>query len=78
MELQINAKGIDMIRTKVIATKPELKQIAELVKDASAIVGGTTWSRLQEVVHDLALTHGLPEIPGFYGLDQKNGEFLRA
>lgn len=29
-----------------------------------------------EVVHAAALAHGLPEIPGWYGIDLENGEFV--
>ncbi len=28
------------------------------------------------VAHRYALGHGLPEIPGYYGIDLKNGEFI--
>jgi hypothetical protein len=31
---------------------------------------------MYETVHGFALAHGLPEIPGFYGMDEK-GEFIR-
>lgn len=30
----------------------------------------------QEAVHRAALVHGLPEIPGYYGIDLRNGEFV--
>lgn len=32
----------------------------------------------QELAHKLALQHGLPEIPGFYGCDLRTGEFVKA
>lgn len=31
-----------------------------------------------EAAHRAALTHGLPEIPGYYGIDLSNGEFVSA
>jgi hypothetical protein len=32
----------------------------------------------QKVAHRYALAHGLPEIPGYYGMDMKTGEFVKA
>jgi len=29
-------------------------------------------------IHRYALEHGLPEIEGYYGMDMRNGEFLKA
>lgn len=31
-----------------------------------------------EAAHRAALSHGLPEIPGYYGIDLSNGEFITA
>jgi hypothetical protein len=31
-----------------------------------------------EAAHRAALAHGLPEIPGYYGIDLSNGEFVTA
>jgi len=31
-----------------------------------------------EAAHRFALAHGLPEIPGYYGIDLSNGEFIVA
>lgn len=28
--------------------------------------------------HGMALAHGLPEIPGYYGIDLTTGEFIRS
>ena len=28
--------------------------------------------------HELALAHGLPEISGYYGIDLRDGEFVRT
>ncbi len=30
-----------------------------------------------EAVHRAALAHDLPEIPGYYGIDLSNGEFIK-
>lgn len=40
--------------------------------DASA----SAWRRAQELLHRFALDEGLPEIVGFYGYDDTNGEIL--
>ena len=32
----------------------------------------------QVVAHRYALAHGLPEISGYYGIDLRNGEFIKA
>lgn len=31
-----------------------------------------------KAAHQAALAHGLPEIPGYYGIDLDNGEFIKA
>lgn len=35
------------------------------------------WERVKTRCHEVALAHGLPEIPGYYGCDLETGEFLR-
>lgn len=40
-------------------------------------LSGQAWKSAQELCHKLALTHGLPEIPGYYGM-AKDGEFVSA
>lgn len=37
----------------------------------------TMFESAVEVAHRAALAHGLPEFPGFYGIDLSNGEFLK-
>jgi hypothetical protein len=32
----------------------------------------------QVAAHRYALGHGLPEIPGYYGIDLSNGEFIKV
>jgi len=76
--------------TGVKATKKEVAQIIKLYKKAEATpvisvsgmgfnsFAGRAWDALREATHKLALKHGLPEIPGFYGLNTQTREFLVA
>jgi len=41
-------------------------------------LGGHWPESPQQVAHKLALSHGLPEIPGYYGCDLQTGEFVKA
>lgn len=41
-------------------------------------IGGDGPRSPQEVAHEIALSHDLPEIPGYYGCDLTNGEFLSS
>lgn len=80
-----------MKRTGVFATEDEAKEIIELHRVArstpvialsvahginSGGFAGEVWTRLKQTIHSFALTHGLPEIEGFYGFDGRNNEFL--
>ena len=38
-------------------------------------LAGQAWQALKEHCHKIAIKHGLPEIEGFYGMDEK-GEFV--
>jgi hypothetical protein len=76
-----------MKRTGVFATDEEKQEIIELHKAAcktpailvgSMDIAGNAWERLIKRVHAVALAHGLPEIPGYYGFDGVNGEFVQA
>ncbi len=79
-----------MIKTGVSATKEELEDLRNLARQGwrpgdvmivSSVMEGIT--RDQKTVdaelacHRLALAHGLPEIPGYYGITEK-GEFVRV
>jgi len=78
-----------MKKTGVFATKEEIKELTKLATQArstpviafsvkgamSGGMAGNMWKIAQERCHEIALKHGLPEIKGFYGLDQ-NGEFV--
>lgn len=65
-----------MKRTGVFATEDEIK----LIKGAAVVPYlkiGSYWPKsAQEVVHELALEHGLSEVTGYYGCDLRTGEFL--
>jgi hypothetical protein len=64
-----------MLKTGVFATKEE---IALLEKPIPYLLGsdGVAPRSSLEKCHSMALKHGLPEIPGYYGIDLKTGEFL--
>ena len=80
-----------MKRTNVFATDEEKKQIKELVSTAqstpmialssdAAISGrdfsSLAWKSAHEKIHATAMSHGLPDTQGWYGIDLANGEFL--
>ena len=79
-----------MKSTNIFATELEQKKLRKLAKEAqntpmialssSDALNGrdfatSAWNRVQEECHKTALKHGLPEIQGFYGLDQE-GQFV--
>lgn len=74
-----------LIGTGVFATEEEQAKAQELAKQAAStpviLLGGTydmagkARERMYETVHGYALAHGLPEIPGWYGMDER-GEFI--
>lgn len=81
-----------MKRLKIFATDEEKKELAELMKTAAttpaialssaqALTGqdfaSQAWERLFKRCHAIALSHGLPEIPGYYGCDTSTGEFVQ-
>ncbi len=65
-------------KTGVFATKKEAKNIRDafsmpvISMDGMHSIGGNP----QEELHEVALSHGLPEIKGFYGIDADN-EFIK-
>ena len=72
--------------TGVFATKDETEELQRLAREAAntpvMLVGGADISRSarQRVLqrcHELALTHGLPEIAGYYGA-LPTGEFVTS
>jgi len=79
-----------MIKTGVFVTKEELQDLKNLVARGwrpgdmmivSSVMEGITRDKAtvdaKIVCHKLALAHGLPEIPGYYGITQ-DGEFVRV
>ena len=80
-----------MINTGVFATKEEIEQAQLAAKRAASMpviafssrhaleeggLSGQEWRSAQELCHQFALEHGLPEITGYYGM-KRNGEFIR-
>ena len=68
-----------MERTGVLATKAEMKVLKDMLAAPVMYLSGGTPMGGDPVkeCHRLALAHGLPEIPGYYGIDNK-GEFVRV
>lgn len=77
-------------KTGIKATEAEFADLRKLAEEAARmpvialssadVQAGTdmssmAWRLAQERCHKLALGHGLPEIGGFYGIDQ-DGEFV--
>ena len=64
-------------RTRVFATKNEVEEIKGLF-DTPIITLGRVFNGLHpmERVHEIALSHDLPETKGFYGIDLGNREFI--
>ncbi len=79
-----------MYKTSKFATEEEIEELKDLARKAQntpviafssshALQGGLSADmdrRLMSRVHEIALTHDLPEIPGHYGIDLKTGEFV--
>ncbi len=74
-----------MKSTGVFATNEERDHLQELLKEAQSTplillfgkhdLSGDAWGRVKTECHAAALAHGLPEIPGYYGMDEA-GEFV--
>lgn len=64
--------------TGVFATAEEIDTIKHAANMPMIRIAGRWPKSPQEVVHELALKHGLPEITGMYGCDLRTGEFLTA
>lgn len=74
------------MRTGIFATVEENMVISALVQAARrtpVIALGRSeaawleWQRVKQRIHAMALAHGLPEVPGFYGYDGAAREFLK-
>ena len=80
-----------MVKTGVFATEEETAELMELARIASSTpviafgsehamrggASGDAWHRVSHRCHTIALSHGLPEIQGFYGCGE-DGEFLEC
>ena len=74
--------------TGIFATEEERKEIQQLADEAAKTpvmtlrsdmpsFSATAWERAKQRLHEVALSKGLPEIEGFYGMDME-GEFLKT
>jgi hypothetical protein len=75
--------GAKYKKTGVFATKAEVKRIITKANAPMIWLGGgmptyTFEDSWEGLVHSIALKHGLPEIPGFYGINTKTREFLKT
>lgn len=90
-EIDKELEDEDVKRLNVFATDEEKKELVELMKtaqttpaialsSAQALAGedfaSQAWKRVFERCHAMALSHGLSEIPGYYGCDTSTGEFV--
>lgn len=77
-----------MIHTKVFATKDEIEDLRSLARAGwmpgdrmfvTSVIHGITKDQktidAKKACHKVALSHGLPEIEGYYGICE-NGEFV--
>lgn len=68
-----------MKRTGIKATDEEIARLKQAANAPVMMVGGSyTGTDPVKMAHALALEHGLPEIPGYYGIDLATGEFMAA
>jgi endonuclease V-like protein UPF0215 family len=70
--------GGNVKRTGVFATADEIERMKAAARMPYMVVGGVPPESAAQVAHRLALRHGLPEIPGYYGCDLRTGEFVSA
>jgi hypothetical protein len=77
-----------MKATGIFATEEEKNECQSLAKAArqtpmiklsssQPFFSETAWKRVHKAVYKAALAHGLPEIEGYYGMDEA-GEFVTA
>lgn len=63
--------------TGVYATEAEALEIkSEQAMSFVKIFG--RWPEPEKMIHRFALAHGLLEIPGYYGIDFRDREFIRV
>jgi hypothetical protein len=73
--------------TGVKATEEEKAEMLELLKTAQSTpvillggvdVAGRAVDDMLKRTHEIAMSHGLPEVEGYYGCDLRTGEFVSA
>ena len=62
----------------VFATQEEIELLKTTISLPYIKVGEHWPESPQQVAHKIALSHGLPEIEGYYGCDLQTGEFVKA
>lgn len=67
-----------MKRTGTFATSQEIEIIKSIQSTPLVALNAGMPQSALEVAHNMALSHGLPEVKGYYGIDLINGEFLAA
>ena len=67
-----------MKRLGIFASKKEIEIMKTACSQPYIRIGGRWPESPQEICHEIALKHGLPEIKGYYGCDLKTGEFVKA
>lgn len=66
-----------MTRLKIFATPEEIEAIKLTASLPMIRIGGSFPESGQQHAHRCALSHGLPEFPGYYGIDLRDGEFVK-
>lgn len=72
-----DASTAGYVCTGVYATEAEALEIKNEQSMPFAKILGS-WPGPEKLIHRLALAHGLPEIPGYYGFDFRDREFIRV
>lgn len=67
-----------MTRTGVFATAAQIERIKGAMSAPLIMLHMGMPPSPLEIAHVCALEAGLPEIPGYYGCDLENGEFLKV
>lgn len=67
-----------MTGTGVFLTDEEVVRVRSAASMPYIIVGGMAPQSPQQVVHNIALAKGLPEITGYYGANLKTKEIVTA
>lgn len=65
------------VYTGVAATPEEETRLRQPIMTSGLFGFSSGGPSLESKIHACALTHGLPEIPGYYGYDFERHEFIR-